>query len=61
MLEGSLIFHTLWLQDDNGQLEPTKCEMFVNPPTSEEVAHASLLVYIATSRNCIPAIQTVLE
>ena len=28
---------------------------------SEEVAHASLLVYIATSRNCIPAIQTVLE
>ena len=27
----------------------------------EEVAHASLLVYTATSRNCIPIIQTVLE
>ena len=24
----------LWLQDDNGQLEPIKCEIFMNPLTS---------------------------
>ena len=38
-----------------------KVHVGVTKMLPEEVVHASLLVYIATSCNCIPVIQTALE